>query len=168
VVDLIAATLHRVAEQATRVAGAPPTQVHLVVPADWGPRRNTLIRHAAHRAGLPEPALIPAPVALAQHLHDTGTPLPVGTPLAVCDFGAGFHASIITHTPTGWQVVSDISAEHAGGDHLDQLLAEHVLTLTRTTTPPEPHTDPTTDPTTERGAAPAVAGGAWWAGRGGR
>src|SRR6266545_474772 len=61
VVDLIAATLRRVGEQATQVAGQPVSDVTLTVPAGWGPARRTVLRRAATRAGLAQPHLLEAP-----------------------------------------------------------------------------------------------------------
>src|SRR5690348_16932592 len=66
--DLVATTPRRVADEAQRTAAFPIEDVRLVVPAGWGPRRRTWMRHAAHRAGLPQPRLVEAPVAVAQHL----------------------------------------------------------------------------------------------------
>src|SRR6476660_2035625 len=52
-VDLVAATLRQVADAVLAAAGRPADEVVMVVPAVWGPRRRTLLRQAAHRAGLP-------------------------------------------------------------------------------------------------------------------
>src|SRR5690349_20916505 len=52
VTDLVAATLRRVADEAVSVAGAAVTDVRLVVPAGWGPRRRTWLRRTAYAAGL--------------------------------------------------------------------------------------------------------------------
>lgn len=122
-VDLVAATLRRVAEEAMTVAGWPVGDVRLVVPADSGPRRTTWLRHAAHRAGLGEVTLIPAPIAVAQHLAATGTALPVGAYLAVCDIGRGAEASVLRREPTGFELLSTVHDEDAGGTRLDTLLA---------------------------------------------
>src|SRR5437879_1897828 len=65
VLDLIAATLRHVTDEATRLAGQPIDQVTLTLPATWGPQRKTLIRNAATRAGLPQPRLVETPVAVA-------------------------------------------------------------------------------------------------------
>src|SRR2546429_387337 len=78
VLDLVAATLRRVAEEATRVGGQPADDVALVVPATWGPARRTLLRRAATRAALPQPRLVESPVAVAPYLLARGPPIPVG------------------------------------------------------------------------------------------
>jgi len=129
VLDLIAATLRRVADEARSVAGAPATEVRMVVPAGWGPRRRTLLCQAAHRAGLPEPTLVEIPVAVAEHLLATGTAIPVGAFLAVADFGAGFEATVLRRGPSGFEVLATVAAPNAGGDQLDHALAEHLTAL---------------------------------------
>jgi len=129
VLDLIAATLRRVADEARSIAGVPPGEVRMVVPAGWGPRRRTLLRRAAHRAGLPEPTLVEAPVAVAEHLLATGTAIPVGAFVAVADFGAGFEATVLRRGPSGFEVLATVDAPDAGGDRLDHALAEHLTAL---------------------------------------
>ena len=53
VVELVAATLRRFGDETARVAGQPPDELTLTVPAGWGPNRRTILRRAATRAGLP-------------------------------------------------------------------------------------------------------------------
>jgi hypothetical protein len=80
--------------------GVHRRDVHLVIPAAWGPRRRTAMRQAAHRAGLGQPTLVEAPIAAAQHLLATGTQMVVGAYLAVCDVGGGFEATVLRRSPT--------------------------------------------------------------------
>src|SRR6266545_3343053 len=151
VVDLVAATLHHVGEQAARAAGQPADEVTLTVPAGWGPARRTLLRRAATRAGLPQPHLVDTPTAVANHLLATGITVPVGTAVLMCDFGAGrFEATILTRGSEGFEVLSTVESLDAGGLALDTALADHPATLTATlvTAPtiatPAPPTDPAT------------------------
>ncbi|MGK5741525.1 Hsp70 family protein [Micromonospora sp. URMC 103] len=120
--DLVAATLRRVAGEAERVAGGPVRDVRLVVPAGWGPRRRTWIRQVAHRAGLPQPRLVEAPVAVAEHLLATGMQVPVGAFLAVCDVGAGAEVTVLRRGPAGFEVLSTLSDPDAGGTAIDHAL----------------------------------------------
>lgn len=53
--DLVAATLRRVAGEAQRFLGSVVEDVRVVVPAGWGPRRRTWMRHAAAAAGPASP-----------------------------------------------------------------------------------------------------------------
>jgi hypothetical protein len=126
VLDLVAATLRRVGDEATRLAGAPPSDVRLVTPAGWGPRRRTLLRQAAHRAGIPAPTLVEAPVAAAHHLLAGGVPVAQGSCLAVCDFGAGFEATVLRRTQDGFEVLATIADADAAGDRIEHGLAEYL------------------------------------------
>jgi hypothetical protein len=142
VLDLIAATLRRVADEAQHLAGAPSGEVCMVVPAGWGPRRRTLLRQAAHRAGLPQPTLVETPVAVAERLLAIGTAIPVGGFLVVADFGAGFEASVLGRGPTGFEVLATVDAPDAGGDHLDAALAEHLTAMVHAAGPDPPAANP--------------------------
>ncbi len=126
VLDLIAATLRRVTDEATRVATQPVPDVRLVVPAGWGPRRRTLLRNAAHRAGLPTPTLIEAPIAAARHLLATGTPIADGAHLLICDLGAGFEATVLRHTGDSFDVLATIDDPDAGTLRIDRDLAAYL------------------------------------------
>ncbi len=119
---LVAATLRQVAEHARDVAGGEIADVRLVVPAGWGPRRRTWFRHAAHRAGLPQPRLVEAPVAVANHLLATGVQLPVGSYVVVCDVGAGAEVSVLRRGPAGFEVLSTLADPIAGGSAVDDAL----------------------------------------------
>jgi hypothetical protein len=123
VVDLVAATLRRVAAEATALAGGPIGDVRLVVPAGWGPRRCTWLRQAAKRAGLPEVTVVPAPVAVADGLAAAGVAVPVGSYLLVCDVGGGVEASVLRRAPTGFEILSTLDNPDAGGRRIDELLA---------------------------------------------
>jgi hypothetical protein len=140
-VDLVAAILRRVGDKASRVAQRPIGEVRLVVPAAWGPRRRTLMRQAAHRAGLGQPTLVEAPVAAAQRVVATGTSVLVGSYAVVCDFGGGFEASVVRRVPTGFEVLSTIEAADAGGNRIDQAIAEDLAAVGDS-----PAEDDTTDP----------------------
>ncbi|MEU1969430.1 Hsp70 family protein [Micromonospora sediminicola] len=120
--DLVAATLRRVADQAKQTTGGGIDDVRLVVPAGWGPRRRTWMRHAAHRAGLPPPRLIDAPIAVAEHLLATGLQLPAGAYIGVCDVGAGAEVSVLRRGPAGFEVLATLADPAAGGTAIDDAL----------------------------------------------
>lgn len=121
-VDLVAATLRRVADQAYSTVGARVEDVRLVVPAGWGPRRRTWLRQAAHRAGLAQPRLVEAPVAVAEHLLATGVRLPVGSFLVVCDVGAGAEVTVLRRGPAGFEVLATLADPAAGGTAIDDAI----------------------------------------------
>src|SRR4051812_34419231 len=87
VVDLVAATLRHVADEAARSVGGRVVDAVLTVPAGWGPRRRTLLREAATRAGFDRTDLVADPVAAAAWLASTN-PLSDGACVLVCDAGA--------------------------------------------------------------------------------
>ncbi|MGC9668503.1 Hsp70 family protein [Planosporangium sp. 12N6] len=128
-VDLVAALLRRVGEEAARVAGGPVGEVRLVVPAGWGPRRRTLLRQAAHRAGLGQPSLVEAPVAAAQYVLAAGSRMLVGEFVAVCEFGGGCEATVLRRAPDGFEVLATIGDADAGGLRVDELLVDRVAAL---------------------------------------
>lgn len=121
--DAVAATLRRVADEAVQLVGGPVSDVRLVVPAGWGPKRRTWMRQAAYRAGLGQPSLVDAPVAAADQLLAQGLQLPVGAFVMVCDAGAGFEVTVLRRGPSGFEVLSTLDDADAGGDRVDELLA---------------------------------------------
>jgi hypothetical protein len=128
-VDLVAAILRRIGVEAARVAERPVGETRLVVPASWGPRQQTLLRQAAHRAGLGQPTLIEAPVAAARRVVAGGTTVVVGSYVVVCDFGGGFEATVLRRAPIGFEVLSSIDAPDAAGDQLDEVLADELARI---------------------------------------
>ncbi len=121
--ELAAAPLRRAAVEAQRVAGGPVRDVRVVVPAGWGPRRRTWMRQVAHRAGLPQPRLVEAPVAVAGRLLATGLQLPVGAFIVVVDVGAGAEVTVLRRGPAGFEVLATLDDSRAGGQAIDQALA---------------------------------------------
>ncbi|MET7710303.1 Hsp70 family protein [Micromonospora sp. NPDC005413] len=134
--DLVAAPLRRVGGEVQRVVGGPVEDVRLVVPAGWGPRRRTWMRHAAHRAGLPQPRLVEAPVAVAGFLLATGTQLPVGSLVAVCDVGGGAEVSVLRRGPAGFEVLATLSDPDAGGTAIDGAVSAALAAVTALPAPP--------------------------------
>ncbi|MGW3606814.1 Hsp70 family protein [Micromonospora sp. NPDC005161] len=132
--DVLAATLRRVADEAQRTVGPAVQDVRLVVPAGWGPRRRTWLRQAAHRAGLAQSQLVEAPVAVGTYLVASGVQLPVGSFLVVCDLGAGVEVSVLRRGPTGFEVLATLADPDAGGAAIDHALTE----ASRAASPP-PH-----------------------------
>jgi hypothetical protein len=124
--DAVTASLRRVAAEAYQVAGGSVTDVRIVVPAGWGPRRRTWMRSAAYRAGLGQPFLVEAPVAAADHLVAGGVQLPVGAFLLVCDLGGGFEVTVLRRGPTGFEILSTLADPDVGGTSLDHALAVSV------------------------------------------
>ncbi|MFG3645085.1 Hsp70 family protein [Micromonospora sp. NPDC047762] len=125
--EVAAAPLRRVAAEAERVVGQPVRDVRVVVPAGWGPRRRTWMRQVAHRAGLPQPRLVEAPVAVAEYLLTTGVRVPVGAFLVVCDVGAGAEVTVLRRGPAGFEVLATLADAAAGGTAVDHALADALI-----------------------------------------
>src|SRR5437773_2178415 len=81
VVDLVAAVLIRIAEEARRTTGgALPDPVTLTCPAGWGPTRRGTLCAAAALAGWPRVRLVEEPVAAATYFTNVlGRQVPVGS-----------------------------------------------------------------------------------------
>lgn len=127
-VDLAATLLKHIGEEAARTAAQPLTGLTLTVPVEWGPRRRSLLRQAAARAGLPEPDLIAEPVAVAEHLAAvTGGRPPPGACVLVCDAGAtAVRLSLLQIEPVGALILATLALPGGGGDAIDAALIAQV------------------------------------------
>ncbi|HRE01264.1 MAG TPA: Hsp70 family protein, partial [Ilumatobacteraceae bacterium] len=104
VVTLVAALLAEVYSAVVTQMGEPPSEVRLTHPATWNqPRLNRLIEAAA-KAGMPEPLLVPEPVAAAlSYAADVG--VSAGRPIAVYDLGGGtFDSAVVVARESGCEV----------------------------------------------------------------
>jgi Hsp70 protein len=127
IVDLVAATLRQVAAEAQQIAGEPVDDVRLVVPAGWGPRRRTWLRHAARTAGMPVTRLVEAPIAALTRPGSGMAAAVPGRPVLVLDVGAGCEVTVVQPGPAGSEVLSTLADPDAGGDRIDTALV-HALT----------------------------------------
>jgi hypothetical protein len=156
---LVAATLRRVTDEATRVAGEPVDDVRLVVPAGWGPRRRTWLRGAAQKAGLRQPELVTGPIAVANLLPALDVPVPDEAILLIIDIGSGAEATVLRRHATGYDLLSTLADPQVGGDAIDELLLTHIH---QPTAPGDLHaTDPAVS--VREVAAPAGPGEQRWA-----
>ncbi|MDG6101973.1 Hsp70 family protein [Dactylosporangium aurantiacum] len=121
VTALVAATLRQVAAEAVRVAGGPVGRVSMTHPASWGPARRRVLLEAAALAGLPEPVLVPEPVAAAAYFTAVlGMRIVPGQSVVVYDLGAGtFDASVVRRTPGGFDTLAYRGLDDVGGLDLD-------------------------------------------------
>ncbi|GAA2626121.1 hypothetical protein GCM10010399_66970 [Dactylosporangium fulvum] len=126
-VDLLAAILAAVARAAVEAVGFLPTAV-LTYPAAWGSRRRDILATAARRAGWPPVMLVPEPVAAARYFADVlRRPVPVGSALAVFDFGGGTLDIAVVRNDNGrFSVVGAGGIEDLGGLDVDAALVEHL------------------------------------------
>ncbi|MFI7542927.1 Hsp70 family protein [Actinoplanes sp. NPDC049599] len=132
--DLLAALLGAVSREAVAAAGFLPPAV-LTYPAAWGTRRRAVLTTALARAGWPPATqLLPEPVAAARYFADVlRRPVPVGSALAVFDFGGGtLDIAVVRNegvTPQGlprFAVAASGGIDDLGGLDLDAALVEHL------------------------------------------
>lgn len=129
VVDVIAAVLRRVVEEAYRSAGAV-ADVVLTHPAAWGPRRQATLRAAANRAGIPAVRMLAEPVAAAhQYIELADARWHDGQTLVVFDFGAGtLDVAAIRRRGTGFEVIGYDGLDGLGGLDIDAAIIDHIGT----------------------------------------
>jgi len=127
VVELIAATLRLVRDEAVRTVGHVPGRVVLTHPASWGPVRRGVLAGACQRAGLPDPVLVAEPVAAATYFAGLPeTRLVPGRAVVVYDLGAGtFDASVVRWTGSGFETLAYRGLDDVGGLDVDALLVAH-------------------------------------------
>ncbi len=127
ITTLVAELLRHVHREAVRYHGREPDQVRLTHPATWsGPRRQELLG-AAEQAGLPDPILVPEPVAAAIAYADDGA-VPDGGHVLVYDLGGGtFDTAALQASPDGFVVIGRPAGDpRLGGELFDELLANHI------------------------------------------
>jgi hypothetical protein len=124
---LIGAVLSHVASEARRVAGGQVGAVTLTHPAAWGVSRRLALVEGATIAGLPQPALMPEPVAAAHYFAGVlRRPLTAEQGLLVYDFGGGtFDASVVTRAGEGFDVRAVDGIDDLGGIDLDALIVDY-------------------------------------------
>ncbi|GAA3997913.1 Hsp70 family protein [Allokutzneria multivorans] len=129
VVELIAAVLRRVADEARRQLGGEPDRVVLTHPADWRLIRCNTLRAAARAAGWAGPVqLLAEPVAAAAHFAENGAVVAPGQALVVYDLGGGTTDTAVVQRigQDDWQVLAEAGLSDVGGTDFDQALTEHV------------------------------------------
>jgi actin-like ATPase involved in cell morphogenesis len=127
IVEVIGAVIARVAGEAIRQHGGdPPDELRLTHPATWAASRLAVLEAAAKRAGLPDPSLMPEPVAAA--LGIVANQVQVGGHVAIYDFGGGtFDAAVVRRTEDGYEVAGPVGGrDPLGGENIDQLILEYM------------------------------------------
>ncbi len=127
VVDVIAAVLRRVADEAVRVTGGVPGQVVLTHPANWGRVRLGVLAEAATTAGLGPVTFVAEPIAAAAYFATVlGRDLPPGQCLVVYDLGAGTcDVAVVRQNPGGLTVIAADGLDSVGGLDLDAAVVDH-------------------------------------------
>ena len=125
-VHLLAAQLWHVADHAVRQVGEPVTALTVTIPSGWGPRRRGHLTDAATRAGLPAPAMVTAPAALAAYTTTHGNSTPDGSCLLICQ--ADRHPvtlTVLQSSPDGYRELATRAIEPSRD--LNRLLAQRIV-----------------------------------------
>ena len=134
VADLLAGLLGAVAREVVAATGFLPPAV-LTHPAAWGELRREVLVEAITKAGWPrETRLLPEPVAAARYFADVlRRPVPVGSALAVFDFGGGtLDVAVVRNEGPGpdgrprFVVAASGGVDDLGGLDLDAALVDHL------------------------------------------
>jgi molecular chaperone HscA len=140
VVELLAATLFRVAAEAVEAGVDPVGHAVLAHPAGWGPVRRDVLRAAAAYAGLGEVELIAEPVAAATYCAEVlGQRLGVGECILVFDFGGGtVDVAVVRRDVDGLAVLASGGLDDLGGVDIDSALVGHLQHVMRAAVPRNP------------------------------
>jgi actin-like ATPase involved in cell morphogenesis len=124
---LMAALLKDVVAAVATREGGQPAHVAVTHPANWGPYKIELLRHALDLADLRDVTLVTEPVAAAMHYGSTERVEP-GELVAVYDLGGGtFDAAVLEKTATGFAARGEPEGiERLGGIDFDQAVMAHV------------------------------------------
>ena len=127
VTALLAALLKDTLAKVTETEGAPPANVVLTHPANWGPYRRELFEEVPQLAGVPQARMITEPEAAAAH-YAAARHLGDGDTVAVYDLGGGtFDATVLRKRAIGIDILgSPEGIERLGGVDFDDAILSHI------------------------------------------
>ena len=127
VTSLLAALLADTVAKVTETEGAPPANVVLTHPANWGPYRRELFEEVPQLAGVPQVRMITEPEAAAAH-YAAARHLADGDTVAVYDLGGGtFDATVLRKRAAGIDILgSPEGIERLGGVDFDDAILAHI------------------------------------------
>jgi YVTN family beta-propeller protein len=127
VTDLLGALLQEVLARVSAERGAPPDEVVLTHPANWGPFRRELFEEVPRFVGLSTALTVTEPEAAAAYYAATRR-LAVGDIIAVYDLGGGtFDATVLQRTSDGIEILgSPEGIERLGGADFDEAVLAFV------------------------------------------
>jgi YVTN family beta-propeller protein len=127
VTDLLGALLEEVLARVGAERGAPPDEVVLTHPANWGPFRRELFEEVPRSTGLGTALTVTEPEAAAAYYAATRR-LEEGDVIAVYDLGGGtFDATVLQRTADGIEILgSPEGIERLGGADFDEAVLAFV------------------------------------------
>jgi YVTN family beta-propeller protein len=127
VTSLLAALLADTVAKVTQTEGAPPQNVVLTHPANWGPYRRELFEEVPQLAGVPQARMISEPEAAAAH-YAAARQLSDGDTVAVYDLGGGtFDATVLRKRAVGIDILgTPEGVERLGGVDFDDAILAHI------------------------------------------
>lgn len=118
--ELIMPVLSLVLGHAGDIDPDPPEQMACVVPLGASARLRGPMAAAAQSLGLPEPSLIPEPVAAVLHATGGGGLPPGGTGVVIDAGGSSMEVTVMRGTASGApEILADRSDPRVGGDDVD-------------------------------------------------
>lgn len=128
VVDVVAAVLRTVREEAEKQLDSPPRRVVLTRPVQWAVTRRTLFEEAARQAGFADAAFLEEPVAAGIRLGGLDRDLPSRTPFAVLDFGGGtLDVAVVQRSGEAFDVLASDGVDPLGGEDIDDVVFSYVI-----------------------------------------
>ncbi|HEX8803789.1 MAG TPA: Hsp70 family protein, partial [Acidimicrobiales bacterium] len=126
---LMSAVLSQVVGVVSDREGSAPVHVAESHPANWGPFKIDLLRHALELAGLRTVTLLSEPVAAAVH-YASKERVETGSIVAVYDLGGGtFDAAVLSKTETAFVTLGEPEGiERLGGIDFDEAVLAFVRT----------------------------------------
>ncbi|MEV4536297.1 Hsp70 family protein [Asanoa sp. NPDC049518] len=142
--DAFAAILTAVHAEANRTVGHALNSVVLTVPPSWGRIRRDTLRQGATAAGFNDIVFVSSSAAATTYVTSaTGTHVPVGGYVLVCDSGAAATTlTVLEQADGGFQQLATAVAAGASGRDFDRLLAVHLLEAVTPPGAPKPADDP--------------------------
>jgi actin-like ATPase involved in cell morphogenesis len=124
---LMGRLLRWVVDAVSEREGAPPADIAVTHPANWGPYKQDLLRQAIARADLDRVVTITEPEAAVTYYASQERVEP-GSVIAVYDLGGGtFDAAVVRKTETGVELLgSPEGIERLGGVDFDEAVFSHV------------------------------------------
>jgi actin-like ATPase involved in cell morphogenesis len=125
---LMARLLRAVVDDVAGREGGLPSTVCISHPANWGPYKTDLLRHAVRMADIEQPVTYTTEPEAAAAFYARQQRIEPGAVVAVYDLGGGtFDAAVLRKTATGFEILGQPEGiERLGGIDFDAAVFNHV------------------------------------------